>query len=173
MFQASGAAYDRDMAFTVRVAEPRDLPLLPAIESSADGLFGPLGISFPPGPTVIEEVDADTSEILVLGDPPVGFAAVITQDGHPHLEQIALHSSHTGRGLGGPLLKEVVQRADGELTLITFRDVPWNGPWYARHGFTEFPQERWGPELRARWQAEIDAGLHALGPRLIMHRPER
>jgi hypothetical protein len=57
------------------------------------------------------------------------------------------------------------------MTLVTFRDVPWNGPWYGKHGFTELAADRWGPQLRAEWQAEIDAGLHELGPRLVMVYP--
>jgi hypothetical protein len=49
--------------------------------------------------------------------------------------------------------------------------VPWNGPWYLRHGFAELPRSAWGPQLRRHWQAEIDAGLHDLGPRLVLHFP--
>ncbi|GAA2593590.1 GNAT family N-acetyltransferase [Actinomadura fulvescens] len=163
------------MAFAVRPAKDRDLPLLAEIERSADRLFAPLGIVFPAGPTVIEEVGAGALQLLVAGDPPVGFAAVIEVDGHRHLEQIALRADHTGRGLGRPLLERVLRdargHAGGEVTLITFRDVPWNGPWYARSGFTEMPEAEWGPELRAHWQEEIAAGLHELGPRLVMRHP--
>jgi hypothetical protein len=38
-------------------------------------------------------------------------------------------------------------------------------------GFTELPAAQWGPQLRAEWEAEIDAGLHELGPRLVMVYP--
>jgi ribosomal protein S18 acetylase RimI-like enzyme len=107
---------------------------------------------------------------LVAGDPPVGFAAVIELDGHWHLEQIAVHPDHGRRGIGAALLGAARAGRDG-ITLITFREVPWNGPWYARHGFTELPEAEWGPELLAHWRAEIDAGLHRLGPRLIMAAP--
>ena len=33
------------------------------------------------------------------------------------------------------------------------------------------PESEWGPQLRAHWQAEIDAGLPELGARLVMHHP--
>jgi GNAT superfamily N-acetyltransferase len=155
------------MTDVVRVAGPRDLPLLPKIEENGDGLFGELGIVFPPGPTVVEQAIREGAEILVAGDPPVGFAAMVELDGHGHLEQIAVHADHGRRGVGAALLDAVRAGRDG-VTLITFRDVPWNGPWYARHGFTELPETKWGPQLRAHWQAEIDAGLHRLGPRLVM-----
>ncbi|MGI8336175.1 GNAT family N-acetyltransferase [Actinomadura scrupuli] len=155
------------MTEVIRRAEPKDLALLPGIENSGDRVFREVGIVFPPGPTVIEEAARTGAEILVAGDPPVGFAAVIELDGRPHLEQIAVRPDHGRRGVGAALLGAVRDGRDG-ITLITFRDVPWNGPWYARHGFAELPEAAWGPELRAHWQAEIDAGLHRLGPRLVM-----
>jgi GNAT superfamily N-acetyltransferase len=157
------------MPLTVRTAQPRDLPLLPEIESSSDTVFATVGIEFTPGPTVIEQMGED-NRILVLGDPPLGFAALAQVDGRSHLEQISVHGSLIGQGFGRLLLQAAIDEAAGDLTLITFRDVPWNGPWYARFGFTELPEQRWGRQLRAHWQDEIDARLHDLGPRLVMHR---
>lgn len=156
---------------TVRAAVPADLAWLPGIELSGEPMFAEIGIVFPPGPATVEGAIAHGAEILVAGDPPVAFAAVIELDGHPHLEQMSVRASLTGQGIGGRLLGEVVRRHGPGVTLLTFRDVPWNGPWYARHGFAELPGPAWGPELRAHWQAEIDAGLHGLGPRLVMHFP--
>jgi GNAT superfamily N-acetyltransferase len=157
---------------TVRAAAPADLAGLPAIELSGEPMFAEIGIVFPPGPMTVEEAIAGQAEILVTGEPPVGFAAVIELDGHPHLEQMSVRADLTGSGIGGRLLGEVVRRGGHGVTLLTFRDVPWNGPWYARHGFTELPEAAWGPELRGHWQAEIDAGLHDLAPRLVMHFPD-
>ncbi len=159
----------------MRLAEPGDLAGLPEIENSADPLFAPLGIVFPPGPTVVEQVAARDAEIVVAGDPPVGFAAVERVDGAAHLEQISVRADLVGRGIGASLLRTVLDRAAAAgspgVSLLTFRDVPWNGPWYARHGFSELPEERWGPGLRSYWDAEIEAGLHELGPRLVMWAP--
>ena len=149
----------------VRAAESRDLPSLAAIERSGEPMFADYGIVFPPGPMVVEALVQHGAAISVIGDPPLGFAGVISLDGHPHLEQISVHGDHTGTGLGSLLLDRL---AVSGMTLITFRDIPWNGPWYARHGFAEHPDTAWGPELAERWQAEVDAGLHVLGPRLIM-----
>jgi ribosomal protein S18 acetylase RimI-like enzyme len=161
----------------VRSYKAVDLPRLADIERTADRLFGPLGIVFPPGPTVIEEAVQAGADVYVVGDPPVGFAAVRERDGSTHLEQIAVHSDHGRRGIGGRLLGRVLEhaatRGSAAVTLITFRDVPWNGPWYARHGFSELPEERYSPQIRALWRAEIDAGLHALAPRLVMWAPPR
>ncbi|MBT2209925.1 MULTISPECIES: GNAT family N-acetyltransferase [Actinomadura] len=165
------------MEYEVRLARPADLAVLPAIENSADPLFAPLGIVFPPGPTVIEQMDGADVEILVAGDPPVAFAAVEEVDGATHLEQISVRGDLVGRGIGTRLLATVRERAAAAgspgVSLLTFRDVPWNGPWYAAHGFAELPEERWGPGLRAYWKAEIEAGLHDLGPRTVMWAPSR
>jgi GNAT superfamily N-acetyltransferase len=95
---------------------------------------------------------------------------IVFTPGPTVIEQISVHASLIGQGLGRLLLQAAVDEAAGDLILITFRDVPWNGPWYARFGFTELPEQQWGPQLRAHWQAEIDARLHDLGPRLVMYR---
>jgi len=159
------------VTLTVRAAVPADLAALPAIELSGDAMFAELGIVFPPGPAAVETAIARSASIVVAGDPPVAFAAVITLDGHPHLEQISVRADQTRGGIGSLLLASVVRECGPGLTLLTFRDVPWNGPWYARQGFAELPGSEWGPELRRHWQAEIDAGLHDLGPRLVMYVP--
>ncbi|MFF5257656.1 GNAT family N-acetyltransferase [Actinomadura viridis] len=161
----------------LRVARTADLPSLPGIEESADGMFAPLGIVFPAGPTVIEVMIEEGADILVAGDPPVGFAAVREVDGAAHLEQIAVRADQVRKGVGSRLLAGVLARAAGAgapgVSLLTFRDVPWNGPWYAARGFEELPEERWGPGLRDHWEAEVRAGLHDLGPRVVMWAPVR
>ncbi len=159
------------MALTVRAAAPGDLVGLRAIEFSGEPMFRRIGIVFPPGPATVETAIAEGADVFVAGDPPVGFAAVIEMDGHPHLEQISVRAGQGRKGIGSLLLDDVVRRLGPGLTLLTFRDVPWNGPWYLRHGFAELPEPEWGPQLRAHWQAEIDAGLHELGPRLVMYHP--
>jgi GNAT superfamily N-acetyltransferase len=134
-------------------------------------MFREHGIVFPPGPATIEAAVAAGADVLVVGEPVVGFAALMQVDGYPHLEQISIHADQAGQGIGRFLLAEVIRVADPGLTLLTFRDVPWNGPWHARHGFVPFPEPGWGPDLRAHWNSEIGAGIHALGPRLAMRYP--
>ncbi|MFC7588769.1 hypothetical protein ACFQYP_37510 [Nonomuraea antimicrobica] len=50
----------------VRWAEEHELAGLVSIELAADGLFEQVGIVFPPGTTMIEEVD-DPGVVLVEG----------------------------------------------------------------------------------------------------------
>ena len=66
----------------------------------------------------------------------VGFSHVLDLDGHWHLEQIAVDPTHGRRGIGSQLLEathaELVARGASEVTLRTYADVPWNGPFYAQ-----------------------------------------
>ncbi|MFG1943493.1 GNAT family N-acetyltransferase [Nonomuraea sp. NPDC048826] len=154
----------------VRWAEPVELPGLIGVEVAADGLFQQVGITFPPGTTMIEEAD-DTSPVLVEGDPPAGFALMGLVDGNLHLEQLAVHPDRMRQGIGGRLIEAVLDhgRASGvpAVTLTTFRDVPWNAPWYERHGFQVWPEASWGPELRELVKRERDLGIE-VAPRVAM-----
>jgi GNAT superfamily N-acetyltransferase len=84
-------------------------------------------------------------------------------DGAAHLEQVTVDPEWGRRGIGRRLIDAVVgwAKADGRsaLTLLTFRDVPWNGPYYARLGFAELPDDRLGPELAALRRHEAGLGL--------------
>ncbi|MFI6484112.1 GNAT family N-acetyltransferase [Nonomuraea sp. NPDC050663] len=154
----------------VRWAELGELPELAEIERAADGLFAEVGIVFPPGTTMIEETD-DPARVLVEGDPPAGFAMLGWIDGHVHLDQLAVHPARMRQGIGGRLMAAVLDHAAAVgapgVTLTTFRDVPWNAPWYARHGFAVVPEPAWGPELRALVEHERALGIE-LAPRVVM-----
>ena len=45
------------------------------------------------------------------------------------------------------------------MTLTTFRDVPWNGPYYARLGWSTLHAADLPPGLAAARQQERDLGL--------------
>ncbi|MFD2354757.1 GNAT family N-acetyltransferase [Nonomuraea ferruginea] len=94
----------------VRWADAGDLPGLVAVEVAADGLFEQVGITFPPGTTMIEEV-RDPSSVLVEGDPPAGFALLARVDGNLHLEQLAVHPDRMRQGIGGRLVEAMLDHA--------------------------------------------------------------
>lgn len=155
------------MVPAVRTAVAAELPLLGDIERAADGLFAPLGIVFPPG-TVIDEV-GDRAHVLVAGDPPVAFAYVGPVGPDLHVHQIAVHPRHARQGIGTALMAAVFDLAGPRaVTLTTFRDIAWNGPWYVRLGFSEVAEP--GPELADVIAAEHAAGLDDLGRRVAMRR---
>ncbi|NBE92078.1 GNAT family N-acetyltransferase [Nonomuraea sp. KC401] len=156
----------------VRWADEGELAGLVAVELAADGLFAEVDIVFPPGTTMIEEVD-DPGRVLVEGEPPEGFALLGTVDGNVHLDQLAVHPRSMRQGIGGRLMTAVIDRARAcgapAVTLTTYRDVPWNAPWYTRHGFTVLPEPEWGPQLRALVEHERELGIE-VAPRVVMRR---
>ncbi len=69
----------------------------------------------------------------------VGFALVEPSGDRLHLEELDVLPEHGGRGLGRALVSEVerwaIDNHFAEITLTSYRDVPWNAPFYARLGF--------------------------------------
>lgn len=55
------------------------------------------------------------------------------------------------------------------MTLTTFTDVPWNGPYYARLGFEVVPEKEWTAGQRRIREHEAAVGLDAW-PRVVMQR---
>jgi GNAT superfamily N-acetyltransferase len=96
-------------------------------------------------------------------DEPVGFAAVIIVDDAAHLEEIDVHPAHGRQGLGRRLVETVCAWAREHhypaVTLTTFRDIPWNAPFYARLGFRILDKDEWTPGLRAISAEEAQTGL--------------
>jgi GNAT superfamily N-acetyltransferase len=134
---------------------------------------------------------AELETAAALGDGPVGYAWVLVlgpdgnalghdasgrgAEGRHHLEQISVVPEAGGLGVGAALMEAVIgwARADGgsALSLSTFRDLPFNRPWYERFGFEVIP----GAEVADDpcWQAvrrhEGQAGLD-IEARVIMRK---
>jgi GNAT superfamily N-acetyltransferase len=155
----------------VRPARPEELTLLPAVEMASDTLFLSLGIGPLPAPGTVEDL-ARGLVVLVVGDPPVGFARIDLLAGGAHLEQLAVHPDHGRRGLGRALVRAACawSAAAGydQITLATYRDVPWNGPFYASEGFTELgPVDPW---YAARAVPAEEPVMGRFGARVLMAR---
>jgi GNAT superfamily N-acetyltransferase len=154
----------------VRTADAHDLVQLPAVEAAADELFVPLGITDLPAPATAQE-RAGSWRVLVAGQPVQGFAVLELLDGAVHLEQLSVHPAHSRQGIGGALLAASVEaaRAHGadRITLLTYADVPWNAPFYARHGWQVTEPT---PALQALRRREAELGLDRHGERVAMVR---
>jgi GNAT superfamily N-acetyltransferase len=104
-------------------------------------------------------------------DSPVAYLIADILDGYAHIEQVSVRPADTRRGLGRTLIEHAVDWASSRglqtVTLTTFADVPWNGPYYRRLGFEVLPDEEAGPELRAR-RAEEGARGFDRWPRICM-----
>jgi GNAT superfamily N-acetyltransferase len=153
----------------IHPVRPDQLGLLPDIEAAADTLFEPLDIGPLPGPDTAEEF-ARALVVLVAGEPPVGLCRIDGIGDKAHLEQLSVHPDQTGRGIGRALLRAACDWADAHgydrLTLATYREVPWNGPFYASEGFVE-----WGPVddfLRAHGLPPEEPVMGRGGTRVLM-----
>jgi GNAT superfamily N-acetyltransferase len=156
----------------IRPVRTDELVLMPSLEAAADTLFEPLGIGPLPGPSTPEDFGR-ALVVLVAGDPPLGLCRIDGVDGGAHLEQLSVHPDHAGRGIGRSLLRGgcawAQARDFGEISLATYRDVPWNGPFYASEGFVE--RGTVDDFLRAHGLPAEEPVMGRFGTRVLMVRP--
>jgi GNAT superfamily N-acetyltransferase len=107
-------------------------------------------------------------------DTPIAYILTAELDDGIHVDQVSVSPAHRGERIGAALIDHVagLARASGRsaVTLTTFRDIPWNAPYYARLGFRELPEQEWGPQLHAR-VAHERAVIPVAAPRVAMTRP--
>ncbi|MGZ6673473.1 MAG: GNAT family N-acetyltransferase, partial [Solirubrobacteraceae bacterium] len=81
--------------------------------------------------------------------------------------------AHARRRVGAALVEHLAALAAAEgrpaLTLTTFRDVPWNAPYYERLGFRVVAPADQGPELAAVVAEEAER-IPGDAPRVAMRR---
>ncbi|WP_287928634.1 GNAT family N-acetyltransferase [Arthrobacter sp.] len=162
----------------IRPAALSEFSLLPALEADADQAFATLDPPFPFGdfpPPGTAASYAGAFHIMVAGRPPVGFARLEIVDGQAHLGQLAVSPEHARRGIGRALVMAAkawaLEVGFHTMTLCTFADVPFNGPFYASCGFVEMPggpERQLPPGLAALRREEVRLGLDALGRRIAM-----
>lgn len=108
-------------------------------------------------------IAAGRAWVATEDDVVVGFVIVDVLDGVPHIEEIDVALPAGRRGHGTRLLHAVIEWASATgapaVTLTTFRDVPWNRPWYERHGFRTILDDELTPALAARVAEEEAEGL--------------
>lgn len=162
----------------IRAARAEDYPTLQEIERAAGTLFRDVGM---PEIADAEPYDDDqlasaTALFVATGedDEPIGYAMVELVDGHAHLGQISVMPERHGQGVGTRLLDAVVdwarEQGHAEVTLTTFRDVPFNAPLYAKRGYVVVPDADWTDGLRELVAREATLGLEP-SIRVVMSRP--
>ncbi|MCY7394551.1 MAG: GNAT family N-acetyltransferase [Nocardioides sp.] len=163
----------------VRFARAGDLRKLAGIQQAADPMYAAhLGedrmidaLRFP-APTGAQR-QAVPGFLLVAGSAVAGFAHVIVLDGSAHLEQVSVRPEQMRRGIGGALVRATMRQAEVQgfeaMSLCTYRDVPWNAPFYAAFGFVEVTDLL--PFQRRLREVEQDLGLDAAGTRVVMSVP--
>jgi GNAT superfamily N-acetyltransferase len=139
----------------IRAARHDELARLIEIERAAGAAFAAIGMPeiARDDPGSVEELEpyraACRAWVAVDGDDrPVAYLISELVDGTEYIAQVSVHPEHAGRGIGAALIDHLERTAAGRpLTLTTFRDVPWNAPYYARLGFEAIAPADHGLEL--------------------------
>jgi GNAT superfamily N-acetyltransferase len=135
-----------ESGYTIRSSRAEELPLLAQIERAAAVLFldtpyaflandEPLSLDFVRQRFQVGQVwvAVDRQDVVV------GFAITREVDDTIYLQEMDVAPAHGRRGLGAALVKIVCDWAKiqgyGAIWLSTFRDLPWNAPFYAKLGF--------------------------------------
>jgi GNAT superfamily N-acetyltransferase len=172
-----------DGPYVIRLAEASDIAALPSVERRAARLFDDWLAETGLTREFLEDVSSTTEldearqrghlwVAVAPGGEPAGFAQVIILDGVAHLDEIDVVPEHGRQGVGSRLIDAVCNwaRSAGysKVTLSTFRDVPWNRPFYETRGF-RIVERPLPPEHRHLVAAEHDRGLRT-DLRVVMER---
>ncbi|KWS20191.1 acetyltransferase [Pseudomonas syringae pv. syringae] len=145
------------MAFDLRLSKDSDLPDLRRLSALARDRYKTISslahvADLPPlsadrfeACRVVVAVDQNTHEVI-------GYAAMRPLDGLLYLDNISVVPRASGSGVGKTLLSSVVTHAQAlrvqAVSLTTFREPLWNGPWFRKHGFGLMPDIEIGEGLR-------------------------
>jgi GNAT superfamily N-acetyltransferase len=166
---------------TIRQPRRDELELLRSIERDAGRAFAAIGMTRVSAdePKPVEELEtfraAGCAWVTVDDDDaPIAYLLSAVLDNCAHIEEVCVAPSHARRRVGAALIEHLaaIARSEGRaaLTLTTFRDVPWNAPYYQRLGFAIFEAPDVGPELSALVARETRS-IPGRAPRVAMRRP--
>jgi ribosomal protein S18 acetylase RimI-like enzyme len=122
----------------------------------------------PPMELEVVERKIDAGEIIVAvdadsDDARIGFVMFEPQPTRIYVQELDVLTTHAGQHIGAALIGQVAQlareRALKQLVLSTFRDVPWNAPYYRRLGFCDIDFAELDAALIERRNAHIARGL--------------
>lgn len=161
--------------YNIRLATSEDVPVIVQIATSAVAKFGTIpelahlakGESFM---TAKIQQSLEKGRIFLAeqhGDTPVGFLGAYQVDSALYIAEVSVSNDHNGKGIGGMLIEAVLQwardraRANNEdearVSLTTYAEVPWNGPWYGKRGFKVVDAAIVGPKHveKMRYDREV------------------
>ena len=158
-------------SYEIVLAEAAHLSAIPAIEQAASSIFPEADL-----PSKIRYLVTDKETLRTAqrdgriwiatrnSTEPVGFAMASLLDGIAHLEEIDVLPAHGRNGIGTRLVQTVIKWAVSQghtlLTLVTFRYLPWNAPFYASLGFEPVAVGSLGQEMQQLLTEEQAAGIH-------------
>lgn len=155
--------------WSLRLARPEDAGAMPGIEREAAVAFADEPGIDPTG----TRSQADYARLIRkghslaahVGEAMAGFLVAEPFRRELHIWEMDVAPAFQRRGIGAGLVRaaQIDARNTGfkALTLTTFRDLPWNGPFYARLGFEEVTALDAHIRLAGELAVEVDNGLPA------------
>lgn len=164
----------------IRKARLEDVARLRDIETAAGEAFRGIGMHViaDDDPPSVQELSRYVASgrcwVSTAGEQQaVAYILIDKVDGNVHIAQVTVHPQYARQGIGSALIDEVASWSAPQgfeaITLTTFRDVPWNRPYYERLGFAVVPERLWRAGIRRLVLAEAAGGL-AAWPRVVMKR---
>jgi GNAT superfamily N-acetyltransferase len=162
----------------IRPALTGELDVLAELEMAAGVLFAEHGLTEVAAmgrspQSLVPFVTAGDAWVADVDGRAAGYIIVEPVDGCLHIEQVSVHPDFTRQGFGTALLDHVAsvahERGYPAVTLTTFRDLPWNAPFYERCGYRILTTDEETPGLKAIRAHEAALGLDKW-PRCCMRR---
>lgn len=156
----------------LRLARPGDADQMPAIEARAgklfdtvEGLAGLAGQHTVPVERLQRYIRKGHCLVAHVGERMAGWLANEPFGRELHIWEFNVDPDFQQQGIGTGLLRacliDAVNSGFKAVTLTTFRDVPWNAPFYTRLGFEEVTALDAHPRLAGELAVEVDHGLPA------------
>lgn len=161
----------------IRAAHELDLEQLARVEVAAGQRFHEVGMSSiaddTPDPVALREAIADGRLwVAEVDDEVVGYVQAELLDGNAHVAQVSVVPQCAGRGIGRLLMQTVEEWGSRcgcpGVTLTTFRDVPWNSPYYTKLGYRVLTPDQIGADLTRVIEREATLLGLADSPRVAM-----
>ena len=156
--------------FAIRLARAEDAAGFHEVEEDAATLLREepslAGIPVPPSESAEHYralIGKGSCLSAVAEDRLVGFAAAGRVGRELHLHELSVRRDRQQKGIGSTLLRALAIDARNcglrAITLNTYRDIPWNAPFYARHGFVEVENFEGRTHLAESLEAAVACGL--------------
>lgn len=156
--------------FSIRKPQSSDIPALAQVERSATELFRTVNLDF-----LIEHPTVDPYLLVAMAnanhlwiatdkfDQPIGFACGEYLEGNFHIVEICVALNFQGMGIGRTLMSTMMEAVRREgynaVTLTTYRNLSWNGPWFSRMGFLEVDAQQLTKTFEEILEIEAKHGL--------------
>ena len=159
-----------ELSIQIREARSGDVEHLPEIERSAAQIFKQDKdwawlADDDVQPTSLHQnyIQSRNSWVAVHDDIPVGFINGVEYNKTFHICELSVTEAWQSQGVGRALLNAVEQimrdRGIATITLTTFKDVPWNAPFYEKQGYVTLEEGNLSIFLMDILDEEAEAGL--------------